>query len=200
MAASLARKLVIDKFCMRQFTDPMYTGTRIACSPEEFEKRVNDAVDNGSPLVDGYAPFCKHVFIPNFTDVKCGYTVIDNTTAHLVKSGYESRQEGELPVMVQWVSSSDVEAPIATFLDVILYSRHQITLENIAMGDQPPETDAPWGIISIKGQLCDYELPMQPITMMRNALGKEEGGSGVPLCRVKYAESVDFWKQHVAIK
>ena len=37
---------------------------------------------------------------------------------------------------------------------------------------QPPVSDAPWGIISVKGQLCDYELPMQPITVMRNALGR----------------------------
>ena len=29
----------------------------------------------------------------------------------------------------------------------------------------------------------EYETPMQPITMLRNALGKEEGGSGVPLER-----------------
>jgi hypothetical protein len=27
------------------------------------------------------------------------------------------------------------------------------------------------------------ETPMEPITMMRNALGKTEGGSGVPLDR-----------------
>jgi hypothetical protein len=68
------------------------------------------------------------------------------------------------------------------------------------MGETPPDTDAPWGIISVKGQLCDFELPMQPITMMRNALGKEHGGSGVSLDRSKYMASVDFWKLHAAIK
>lgn len=31
---------------------------------------------------------------------------------------------------------------------------------------------------------------MDPITMMRNALGVEEGGSGVKLSRDKYLESV----------
>jgi hypothetical protein len=36
--------------------------------------------------------------------------------------------------------------------------------------------------------------------MMRNALGEEEGGSGVPLDREKYRESVTFWKENVAIK
>ncbi len=65
---------------------------------------------------------------------------------------------------------------------------------------QPPATDAPWGIISVKGQLCDYELPMQPITMMRNALGKAYGGSGVDLDVAKYRESVAFWSRHVSIK
>jgi hypothetical protein len=65
---------------------------------------------------------------------------------------------------------------------------------------QVPESTAPWGIISVKGQLCDYELPMQPITVMRNALGKEHGGSGVPLDFDKYAESVAFWKKYVALK
>lgn len=65
---------------------------------------------------------------------------------------------------------------------------------------QPPESTAPWGIISVKGQLATFELPMQPITMMRNALGREYGGSGVPLDDKKYRESVDFWSKHVAIK
>ena len=34
---------------------------------------------------------------------------------------------------------------------------------------------------------------MDPITMMRNALGKAEGGFGVPLAREKYMESVKYW-------
>lgn len=41
--------------------------------------------------------------------------------------------------------------------------------------------DKPWGIVSIKAQDEPYETPMAPITMMRNALGKEYGGSGVPI-------------------
>ena len=49
-------------------------------------------------------------------------------------------------------------------------------------------------------QDVDYELPMQPITMMRNALGKEEGGSGVPLSREKYDEAVRFWTANAPIK
>lgn len=55
------------------------------------------------------------------------------------------------------------------------------------------------GLISLKAQTVDYEIPMNPITMMRNALGKEEGGSGVPIDREKYAQSVEFWSGHAVI-
>jgi hypothetical protein len=113
---------------------------------------------------------------------------------------YEARKESELPVLVQFIDRKKITIPKATFLDVILYSREQIIKENLAMGSVPPETQAPWGIISVKGQLCDYELPMQPITMMRNALGREYGGSGVPLKEEEYRNSVAFWSKHVAIK
>jgi hypothetical protein len=40
---------------------------------------------------------------------------------------------------------------------------------------------------------------MQPITMMRNALGREEGGSGVALGRDAYEASVAYWQGHAAI-
>ena len=40
---------------------------------------------------------------------------------------------------------------------------------------------------------------MQPITIMRNSLGKGEGGSGVPLDRAAYEQSVAYWQSHAAI-
>lgn len=57
-----------------------------------------------------------------------------------------------------------------------------------------------YGIISIKPQDVDYELPMQPITMMRNALGEEHGGSGVSLDFEKYSASVAFWQANAIIR
>lgn len=67
------------------------------------------------------------------------------------------------------------------------------------MEGQVATEDYDWGIISIKGQLEDYETPMTPMTALRNALGKEEGGSGVPLDRAKYAESVEYWRKHASV-
>lgn len=92
----------------------------------------------------------------------------------------------------------------AKFLDIILYSREQLVKEYEAMpskgaaagGDLP---DAPWGIISVKAQDEPFETPMQPITMLRNALGREEGGSGVPLDRAAYDKSVEYWETHATI-
>ena len=104
--------------------------------------------------------------------------------------------------MVRWFPLATAPEPaVAEFLDVILYSREQIKKEAEAMGRDPDDSEtAPWGIISLKAQSVDYELPMQPITMMRNALGAEEGGSGVPLERAKYMESCAFWREHASLK
>ena len=72
-----------------------------------------------------------------------------------------------------------------------------------APADLPPgRTDSPAptapALLS-RPQDEGFETPMQPITMMRNALGREEGGSGVPLQRVAYAASVEYWQQHAAV-
>ena len=60
--------------------------------------------------------------------------------------------------------------------------------------------DAEWGIVAILGQSHPKEEPMKPETMLRNALGIEEGGSGVPIDREKYLESVEFWDKHATVK
>jgi hypothetical protein len=56
----------------------------------------------------------------------------------------------------------------AAFLDIILYSREQIRKENEAMGNAHLNdvTDAPWGIVSVKPQDVDTELPMQVSFLM----------------------------------
>lgn len=93
-------------------------------------------------------------------------------------------------------------APVAEFLDIILYSRQQIDEENAAMSEKDPfsQLNYEWGVVSVKPTHTDCELPMDPITMMRNALGKEYGGSGVPLNPAKYLESVQFWSNYARIR
>ncbi|KAL3790750.1 hypothetical protein HJC23_010029 [Cyclotella cryptica] len=61
------------------------------------------------------------------------------------------------------------------------------------------ESTVPWGILSIKAQDIDRKLPMIPTTAVQNALGKEEGGSGVPIDREKYMEAYHYWKDHATV-
>lgn len=155
-----------------------------------------------APLVDGYAPFCKHVFVANWAGARCGALRITAQNAALLRSGYGARSANELPVLQRWFPQSAVEAPVARMLDVILYSREQLVKERAATGRADTSEalpDAPWGVISIKAQDEDYELPMQPITSMRNALGREEGGSGVAIDRAAYAKAVAYWQDHAPI-
>lgn len=201
MAASGGNELVMDDFAMRQFTDPNYTGTKVDYDPEKFEDKVNEMFRAaGGKLVDGYAPFCKHVFVPNFAGVETSTVTIMPENQHLLVTGYEARTPKELPVLSRWFVRGTVQTPEAKFLDIILYSREQIRKENAATGKEPSISEAPWGIISVKAQDVDYEIPMQPITMMRNALGKEEGGSGVGLDKEKYNQSVAYWRDHAPVK
>ncbi|GMF26925.1 unnamed protein product [Phytophthora lilii] len=209
-----------DGFAKRQFDDKSYSGTQLAFDKQEFVKKVNEIYEaNGKQLVDGYAlcnavggcgamelmlvlvcfdsyaPFCKHLFVKNFTGARLNMVPITQANAHMLMSDYEARTEYELPV-------HSVTPKVAEYLDIILYSREQITKENEAVDvpADPSHGDAPWGIVSIKAQDVDYELPMKPITMMRNAVGKEQGGSGVPIDRDEYMKAVEYWRNHAVIK
>ena len=137
--------------------------------------------------------------MPNFTEALPGAVAITSDNQRLIESDYNARTEAELPVLERWIPLEAVTLTKAKYLDIILYSREQIQKENAAMGQQTDETAA-WGIVSVKPQDVAIELPMTPMTMMRNALGKEEGGSGVPLDRAKYMASAAYWKANVAVK
>jgi hypothetical protein len=195
----------LDEFAQRQWDDPDYSGTIIDFNKREFVQKIHDyhTTAQNYPLVDGYAPFCKHVFVPNFVDAKISTVKITKENEHLMKSGYSSRSANELAVLTRWFTTKDVkEVKTSKMLDIILYSREQLVKEREATGKtniNTPLPNAPWGIISIKAQDEAFELPMQPITMMRNALGKTEGGSGVPLDKSKYDASVEYWRNHAPL-
>lgn len=212
MAAS--KNLEIDPFCFRQFKEndssAGYQGTVFNVSMEKFTEIANERF-SASNLQDGYAPFCKHIFIENdFTDARVCVLPITAENEHCLRSKYEARNDKELPVLTRYFDKelllegkeeSDV-FPVAKYLDLILYSREQIIKENAAMGKEGEEGEeeaAPWGIVSIKAQDIDKELPMTPITAMRNALGKEHGGSGVEIDREKYMEAFEYWKDHATV-
>lgn len=194
----------LDNFAARQWNDASYTGTQLSHDQADFVQRIHAHHLSGAPLVDGYAPFCKHLFIPNFTDATVGALKITPDNKHLLNSGYIKRRPEELAVLARWFPSNAVpNPPTAKYLDIILYSRVQLIKEYEALPSTDKTQDlpdAPWGIISIKSQDEGHETPMQPITMLRNSLGREEGGSGVCIDRKAYEASVAYWECHAVIQ
>ena len=152
---------------------------------EQFERYLNDH----PPLkvLDGYAPFCKLHVHRNWTSTRCLTVPITDANRHLLRSDYEARNSAELPVLVRWFEG--IEPPVAGYLVVILYDRAQMAKEGTPI-------DADWGVVGCMYTSEPDEIPMAPITMLRNALGVEEGGSGVAIDRAAYARSVEFWRTH----
>lgn len=155
------------------------------CSPEAFVQRLNE--ETPIKVLDGYADFCKLHVHRNWTSTRCSVIAIDDSNRHHLRSAYEARTSAELPVLVRWFEG--LEPPPANYLVPILYSREQMAREGT-----PIEAD--WGIVGCLYTLEPEEIPMVPITMMRNALGVQEGGSGVALDRAAYQRSVAFWERH----
>jgi hypothetical protein len=155
------------------------------CTAEQFVQRLN--AETPVAVLDGYAPFCKLHVHRNWTRTRCMTIPIDDGNRHRLRSAYEARNSSELPVLVRWFE--DVEPPVAEYLIVILYDREQMAKEGTPI-------DADWGIVGCLYTMTPEETPMTPITMMRNALGVEEGGSGVPIDREAYRTSVEFWAKH----
>ncbi|PPU17237.1 hypothetical protein XacyCFBP2565_01560 [Xanthomonas arboricola pv. corylina] len=155
------------------------------CTPEQFIQRLN----NEAPVrvIEGYAPFCRLHVHRNWTSTRCLTAPITGDNRHLLRSGYEARSTQELAVLVRWFEG--VEPPVAAYLLPILYSRDQLAKEGTPI-------DADWGVVGCLYTAQPDEIPMAPITMLRNALGVEEGGSGTPLDRDAYRRSVAFWERN----
>lgn len=155
------------------------------CSAEAFERRLND--EPPLAVLEGYAPFCQLHVHRNWTSTRCSAVPITDTNRHRLRSAYEARSTDELPVLVRWFEG--LEPPVAKYLLPILYSREQLAKEGSPI-------DADWGVVGCLYTAEPEEIPMVPITMLRNALGVEEGGSGVPLDREAYRRAVAFWEGH----
>lgn len=154
-------------------------------SAEAFEAHLN--AHPPERVLPGYAPFCVLHVHRNWTSTRCLAMPVTEANRHRLRSDYEARNPDELPVLVRWFEG--VTPPVANYLIPILYSREQLAREGT-----PIEAD--WGVVGCMYTMEPEETPMAPITMLRNALGVEEGGSGVPIDRAAYARSVQFWRTH----
>jgi hypothetical protein len=165
-----------------------------------FEKPDERWIDKEQDIIrvnilDGYADFCKLLVMKNITDARAGSLPIDYknlANRNYLRTGYSARREGELPVPTEWLDLP-VSTPRAEYTVTILYSKEQIDKEVQAMynkklmsddidsiGLEPPVSfDADWGAVAILGQMYHKEEPMKPMTMLRNYMPIEFGGSGM---------------------
>lgn len=187
-------RIDITDFALRNWQDGASTQMR-GITPEDLVARCNAS---DAPLVDGYAPFCKHLFLENDTPTRAAFAPITDDNRHLLRSGYVARREGERAVLERWFEG--LQAPPAKWLDIILYSHDQLVAEARDYPDEQPVPDCDWGIVSIIGVLSPEEPPMPPITQMRNSLGRAQGGSGVPLDVDVYDKAVAFWDAHAPVR
>ena len=179
-----AMSIVLTEFARpRLFPREPRSNTIQDCTPEDFERRLNE--ETPLAVLDGYAPFCKLHVHRNWTSTRCMTIPIDDNNRNRLRTAYEARTKDELPVLVRWFEG--VEPPVAEYLIPILYSREQLAKEGVAIA-------ADWGVVGCLYTAQPGEIPMAPITMMRNAFGVEEGGSGMALDRDAYRQSVAFWE------
>jgi hypothetical protein len=119
----------LDDFAARQWDDEAYSGTRISYDKEAFVQEVHRQHRNvrsalarglcpnnahlkrtssiqassvqGASLVSGYAPFCKHLFIPNFVGARLGALRITEQNRGRLQCGYSQRRPEELAVLTR---------------------------------------------------------------------------------------------------
>lgn len=191
-------RIDITDFALRNW-QPSASGTLVTgVSPTDLVARCNAAIGDGADLVDGYAPFCKHLFLLNDTPTRCGFAPVTDANAGQLRSGYRARRDGERAVLERWFEG--LEAPRAEWFDVILYSHAQLVAEAAAFPEEQAVPDCDWGIVSVIGTLVPEEPPMPPATQIRNALGRSEGGSGRPLDAEAYDRAVAFWEAHATVR
>ncbi len=84
--------LRLDRFAFRQWNSD-YNGTKMTgISRDDFERAIQQLP--AVTLVDGYAPFCKHVFVRNWiAGLKAPTVALTEARRPLVVSDYQARTE-----------------------------------------------------------------------------------------------------------
>lgn len=210
----MIENIKITDFAKRHF-DSKFGGTKILdYTPEEFERILSLSISalnllpineySTERILPGYADFCKLVVLNNFTNARTGTLPITLENYQYIRSSYSARREGELPVLSR-ILNLPIDIPVAKYLVLVLYSKEQLEKEYYANIENQEKLekfvfDGDFGIVAILGQMSNEEEIMSPITMMRNSLPIEYGGSGVPIDKEAYAKSVEFWSKNVLVK
>ena len=89
-----------------------------------------------------------------------------------------------------------MEKPEATRVVAICYSREQLSSEKEQVNGLKGDLIL---VLAGPSEEVDPSDTMDPATMLRNALGKEFGGSGYPLNKEMYIKMCAYYDKHALI-
>jgi hypothetical protein len=202
------KKIEYDPFVTRQFSQN-FSGTKVNLEiKDELLEVINDTYQYGlgdiGQLLDSEWDFCKYLVLPNEFGVKCAVRPITLDIYPYIRTDYSQRTPEELAVLTRYVQlPPGFKSAEANYIVLVLYSKEQLQKEFKPKEEGQEfyfDDDVEWGIVSIMGTVLPHPDPLVPITIMRNALGVEEGGNGETLNRKVYNESVEFWSKHILVK
>ena len=199
-------KIEYDPFVNRQFS-PGFSGTKVDLEiKDELLEVINDTYINGDSkqLLNSEWQFCKYLVIKNDFDVKCAVREITLDIYPYIRTDYVQRTPEELAILSRFAQlPPGFKSQKANYIVLVLYSKRQLEKEFKPKEEGQEfyfDNSVEWGIVSIMGTMEPKPDPLVPITIMRNALGIEEGGNGEILNKDSYNESVEFWSKYILVK
>lgn len=198
-------KIEYDPFVTRQFSQN-FSGTKVGLEiKDELLERINNFYEIGkNTMLNSDWSFCKYLVLPNEFGVKCAVREITLDIYPYIRTDYSQRTPEELPILTRFVQlPPGFKSQEANYIILVLYSKRQLEKEFKPKEEGQEfyfDDNVEWGIVSIMGTVLPHPDPLVPITIMRNALGVEEGGNGETLNRKVYNESVEFWSKHILVK
>ena len=199
-------KIEYDPFVNRQFS-PGFSGTKVDLEiKDELLEVINDTYINGDSkqLLNSDWNFCKYLVIKNDFDVKCAVREITLDIYPYIRTDYVQRTPDELAILSRFAQLPPAfKSQKPNYIVLVLYSKRQLEKEFKPKEEGQEfyfDNSVEWGIVSIMGTMEPKPDPLVPITIMRNALGIEEGGNGEILNKDSYNESVEFWSKYILVK
>lgn len=198
-------KIEYDPFVNRQFSQG-FSGTKVDLEiKDQLLETINDAfVNTNRQLLNSDWNFCKYLVIENTFDVKCAVREITLDIYPYIRTDYVQRTPEELAILSRFAQlPPGFKSQKANYIVLVLYSKRQLEKEFKPKEEGQEfyfDDSVEWGIVSIMGTMEPKPDPLVPITIMRNALGIEEGGNGETLNKDSYNESVEFWSKYILVK
>ena len=200
------KKIEYDPFVTRQFSQN-FSGTKVNLEiKDQLLEVINDTYNYAlsETMLDSEWSFCKYLVIPNEFGVKCAVRPITLDIYPYIRTDYSQRTPEELAVLTRYVQlPPGFKSADANYIVLVLYSREQLQKEFKPKEEGQEfyfDDNVEWGVVSIMGTMEPKPDPLVPITIMRNALGVEEGGNSMPINIIEYNKSVEFWRNYILVK